>query len=132
MADVLHRTTKQLLLSVNTPDFAVEDWIINPELDGLYVRPSTFTVPAKYWKITGDVVTEMNAGEKAAVDGAEAPAPTGLEPLMSCTVGELPSSEGASTGETVYVTDEVGGSVQAVFDGTNWRRSTDRAVVSSS
>lgn len=30
----------------------------------------------------------------------------------------------------IYVTDETGGAVPAFSDGTNWRRVTDRAVVS--
>jgi hypothetical protein len=30
----------------------------------------------------------------------------------------------------VIVTDEAGGTVLAFFDGTDWRRATDRAVVS--
>ncbi len=30
----------------------------------------------------------------------------------------------------IYVTDEVGGPVLAFSDGTNWRRVTDRAIVS--
>lgn len=34
------------------------------------------------------------------------------------------------TGALVYVTDETGGAVPAFSDGTNWRRVTDRAIVS--
>jgi hypothetical protein len=30
----------------------------------------------------------------------------------------------------IYVTDDVGGAVPAFSDGTNWRRATDRAVIS--
>jgi len=30
MADVINRTTFQYLRSVNTPDYPVADWIINP------------------------------------------------------------------------------------------------------
>lgn len=36
----------------------------------------------------------------------------------------------AANGEMIYVTNESGGAVPAFFDGTNWRRVTDRAVVS--
>ena len=42
----------------------------------------------------------------------------------------LPSAAAAGAGAQVFVTDEVGGSVPAFSDGTNWRRVTDRAVVS--
>lgn len=44
------------------------------------------------------------------------------------TVAELPSVTPA--GRLVVVSNEAGGSVLAFTDGTNWRRSTDRAVVS--
>jgi hypothetical protein len=33
-------------------------------------------------------------------------------------------------GGFIFVTDETGGAVTAFHDGTNWRRTTDRAVVS--
>ena len=44
------------------------------------------------------------------------------------TVAERPSVTPA--GRLVVVSNETGGSVLAFTDGTNWRRSTDRAVVS--
>lgn len=45
----------------------------------------------------------------------------------SYTVATLPA---ADAGSIIYVSDEVGGAVLAFADGTNWRRSTDRAIVS--
>ena len=45
------------------------------------------------------------------------------------TVASLPSA-GSIAGAMVYVSDESGGAVMAFSDGTNWRRVTDRAVVS--
>lgn len=62
MANVVNRTTKEYLKSVNTPDYPVSEWIINP------VVPD---VPSKYWNISGDTVTEMTQAEKDAVDAAE-------------------------------------------------------------
>ena len=62
MADVLNRTTKELKRSVHTPDFPATDWVINPDLSAVD------GVPANYWKITGDVVSEMSQAEKDAVD----------------------------------------------------------------
>ena len=44
------------------------------------------------------------------------------------TVGTLPSASGP--GRLIYVSDETGGAVIAFNDGTNWRRVTDRAIVS--
>lgn len=49
--------------------------------------------------------------------------------LPSYTVGTLPSASGWAR-RMVYVSDEAGGAVPAFSDGTNWRRVTDRAVVS--
>ncbi len=62
MADVLNRTTRQFQPSVNTPDFPVADWIINPDMSAVTGFAS------KYWVITGDVVTLMSAAEQGAVD----------------------------------------------------------------
>lgn len=61
MAAVIHRTTLQLLQSVNTPDYPPEVWIVNPDVP---------TCAKKYWKIDGDKVIEMSKAEKAAVDAA--------------------------------------------------------------
>ncbi len=58
MATVLHKTTKQLLKSVHTPNYPSSDWIHNPDMS------SVAGVPSKYWKVTGDVITEMSAAEK--------------------------------------------------------------------
>jgi len=43
-------------------------------------------------------------------------------------VAGLPSA--ARSGQIIYVTNETGGAVLAFSDGTNWRRVTDRAIVS--
>lgn len=49
--------------------------------------------------------------------------------LRSYTVATLPAAS-IGTGAIVYVTDETGGAVPAFSDGTDWRRTTDRVVVS--
>lgn len=51
-----------------------------------------------------------------------------LTTLQNYTVASAPST--AATGAMIYVTDEAGGAVPAFFDGTSWRRVTDRAVIS--
>ena len=48
--------------------------------------------------------------------------------IGSYAVAGLPSA--APAAQIAYVSDETGGSVLAFSDGTNWRRVTDRAVVS--
>ena len=59
---------------------------------------------------------------------------TGVTRLRTYTVANLPDpadyqpdSGGAAL---IYVSDETGGAVTAFSDGTDWRRTTDRAVVS--
>ena len=54
--------------------------------------------------------------------------------IRGYTVATLPSatlaSDNSEFSSIIYVSDEVGGSVLAFSDGTNWRRSTDRAIIS--
>lgn len=45
-------------------------------------------------------------------------------------VATLPDAVAVGAGGIIYVSDEAGGPVLAFSDGTDWRRSTDRAVVS--
>lgn len=68
MADVLNRTTKQHLRSVNTPDYSEVNWIINPDLSAVAGFAS------KYWTISGDDVLLMDQAARDAVDAAEAAA----------------------------------------------------------
>jgi hypothetical protein len=65
MATAVNRTTLEILYSVNYPDYDPAIWIIDPDLTILE------TVPIKYIKLVGDVLTEMTVAEKAAVDAAE-------------------------------------------------------------
>ncbi len=62
MSNVIHRTTLMQKFSVNTPDYPVTDWIINPDLSALAA------VLKKYWKIVGGAVLEMTQAEKDTVD----------------------------------------------------------------
>ena len=49
--------------------------------------------------------------------------------LTSYTVATLPAVDPNRPG-MIFVSDESGGAVMAFSDGTDWRRCTDRAVVS--
>lgn len=51
--------------SVNTPDYSVIDWIIEPDLSAVVGFDS------KYWVITGDTVALMDQAARDAVDAAE-------------------------------------------------------------
>ena len=45
------------------------------------------------------------------------------------TVATVPTAADY-TGGVVFISDETGGAVLAFSDGTNWRRVTDRAIIS--
>ncbi len=50
-------------------------------------------------------------------------------PLPSYTVATLPSASNNARC-WIWVSNETGGATAAISDGTNWRRMTDRAIVS--
>lgn len=62
MASVLNRTTKLYLVSVNEPDFPQQDWIWNPDISAVSDWPN------RYWIITGDTVSLMDAASREALD----------------------------------------------------------------
>ena len=64
MPNYLHRTTKQLLVSVAESDLpeTVANFIIDPVLPA---------VERRYWNIVGDTVSEMSQAEKDVVDTAQ-------------------------------------------------------------
>ena len=68
MSDVIHRTDRDSngslihRLSVNTPDYPLSFWVVNPDLSVVS------GVPPLYWKVVVDSVLEMNQSEKDAAD----------------------------------------------------------------
>jgi len=92
MANVLNRTTKEFRRSVNTPDFPVENWIINPDMSSL------IETNPKYWVVEGDTIRDMTDVEKDVVDANEASAAEsvaktaakavidGVDPVMNKTL----------------------------------------------
>jgi len=57
--------------------------------------------------------------------------PTSGVPLPSFTVaGAGTLGAAGKTGRMIYISNEAGGAVPAFSDGTNWRRVTDRAIIS--
>lgn len=51
-------------------------------------------------------------------------------PHDSYTVTEAGSITGMSAGDMIFVSNETGGATMAFYDGSNWRRVQDRAVIS--
>lgn len=50
--------------------------------------------------------------------------------VPSYTVAGVPSASTEGAGAIIFVSNESGGAVLAFSDGTNWRRVTDRAIIS--
>ena len=65
MSSVVNRSTKVYLRSVHTPDYPIQDWVIDPDLSAV------IGVDNKYLVVTGDIISEMGAAAKSVVDAAE-------------------------------------------------------------
>ena len=93
-------------------------------LIGAYTNGATnSTIVYEYVLLSGTLTEVKNTtGVRVAYN-----LPAGMK---SYTVATVPSASTAGAGATIYVSNESGGAVLAFSDGTNWRRVTDRAVVS--
>ena len=76
------------------------------------------------YSITSPTTITLNAASGAGEVKSDVPFR-----LLSKTVSEL-NTFVASAGSMVYCTDETGGAIPAFYDGSNWRRVSDRAIVS--
>lgn len=75
-------------------------------------------VSLKYQTFIDDLIEKLNSkvfGEALILD--------------SYTVATVPDATAYESG-MIFVSDETGGSIPAFSDGTDWRRVTDRAVIS--
>ena len=70
MANVLHRITKQYLKSVNTPDYPLAEWIINPVLPEC--EPSEWVIEDDIVRETTQDEKDIKIAEKAAKDSEKA------------------------------------------------------------
>jgi hypothetical protein len=66
--NALHRTTLDYREGVELDDYPVEDWVHNPNMTPVE------DVMKRYWKLTGDVLSEMTQGEKETLDAPDMPA----------------------------------------------------------
>ena len=76
MSNVLDRRTLQYLISVHTPNYSVQDYVINPDMSAVIKTPS------KYWKLRGDIVSVMSQAEKDVVDANTLPPSKSDEELV--------------------------------------------------
>jgi hypothetical protein len=109
---------------------------IHVEADGTV---STGIVPGR-WRFTtrdgsGTLANRMVIKGSGNVGiGTTSPSTTlhvaGPVRVQSYTVAGVPSASASGAGAMIYVSNESGGAVIAFSDGTNWRRVTDRAIIS--
>jgi hypothetical protein len=71
--------------------------------------------------VTSDVMSLLSDGSLAVA---------GPVRVGTSTVAGLPPASSAGPGAMIYVSNESGGAVIAFSDGSNWRRMTDRVIVS--
>jgi hypothetical protein len=83
----------------------------------------TFSHAEDYGLVTQATTTTIDYGPITTDDRQ----PT---PHDSYTVSEAGSISGMSSGDMIFVSDETGGATMAFYDGSNWRRIQDRAVIS--
>ena len=76
------------------------------------------------YSITSPTTITLNAASGAGEVKSDVPFR-----LLSKTVSQL-NTFVASAGSMVYCTDETGGAIPAFYDGSNWRRVSDRSIVS--
>lgn len=100
----------------------------------LYFRDNTGSDQAYvYWEYSSDsLVLNRQGGTAPLVMNSSSIWTISGYPVLyirSYTVGTVPTASGR-TGELIYVSNETGGAVVAFSDNTNWRRVTDRAIVS--
>lgn len=99
---------------------------------------STGVMPARYdvWLNNGTSEVQRMTIRASGVVGIGVDSPTcaldvaGAIRCASYTVATVPSASAVGAGAQIYVSNETGGAVLAFSDGTNWRRVTDRAIIS--
>ena len=70
MSTVVNKTTFQVILSANTPEYDPNEWLINPDIPSIYDGNGDFVEykPKRHWKIDGENLTLKNASEIASAD----------------------------------------------------------------
>ena len=82
-----------------------------------------FNLTSDYGAVSEAVVVISDFG--IVINDARKPTPHD-----SYTVAETNNISSPSAGDMVFVSDEAGGATMAFYDGSDWRRIQDRAVIS--
>jgi hypothetical protein len=87
--------------------------------------------------VAGTLTHQMAVGNGVTIGAAGLTGPgqgnlyaSGFLRCGSYTVATVPSASAAGNGAMIFVSDESGGAVTAYAHGANWRRVTDRAIIS--
>ncbi|WP_146620080.1 hypothetical protein [Acuticoccus sediminis] len=94
----------------------------------VYTVSQSFSNAALQVIDAGFTYAESQVSDYAVKNASVLSPSAGILGLSNYNVAQLPAPAGHS-GSVVYVADETGGAVLAFSDGANWRRVTDRAVV---
>jgi len=98
MSNVFNRITKVYKKSVNTPDYPVSEWIINP----IFIP----NCDKKYMVVEGDTIREMTVKEKEVVDYIE-PVPEPLPPTAEELERKRKSDIAAEIANVYTIADEL-------------------------
>jgi hypothetical protein len=102
---------------------ATGDWTGHEDKIAAYINSAwEFITPKEGWR-----VYDQNLDRYVIYDGSDWDQFDPKAP--SFTVSGAPSASSSGAGAIIYVSDETGGAVLAFSDGTDWRRTTDRAVI---
>ena len=109
MANFLHRTTKQYLLSTSPASLPESEanYIEDPDMSAVAGQPS------KYWVITGDTVSLADQATRDAIDAAE------LEASRDAAAAQLDQTEDVLRAFMLLVIDEL--NILRANDGLNAR-----------
>jgi hypothetical protein len=110
--------TAYIVGSVATGNFSAQENAIAAYYSGYF-----FVQPKEGWKAYTQETnkTLLFDGTNWVTDNTD---------LAQFSVAGLPGASANTTGRMIYVVNEVSGAVPAFSDGTNWRRVTDRNIVS--
>jgi len=111
------------LLTVNHSANRCFQWLVDGQSGSFWVRANHVNNPDTENDWTGfyKIWSERDQGSGSGLEADKA---------TSYTVAGLPGASARGAGAIVYVSNASGGAVLAFSDGSNWRRVTDRAVVS--
>lgn len=132
ISDIVEDTTPELGGDLDTKDLKIYNSLNGKEIK-FYTNgtgSNTITITIESTKDGVDTTPAVNSpGSNLALKGSNqifAEVALTLQSYSVASLAGLTVSEGAIN----YCTDETGGAIPVFYDGTNWRRMSDRAIAS--